>query len=249
MSGGDENDRRESEGKGILHPQGMQAARELAAGLVHEVNNILGVIIGNAHLAKKNLSDAEAVERYVGEVRHAAEEGREIMRHLSILAGDHSMRARVLSLNDLAHHGVSAIATPTEVELSIQEPTVRLDLWAAQDALSAVAGFMSATRSVTSIRVATRILGTAAMVTLEDDGPSPTNKELANLFSPFMKLDRRPKTGLSLTKLACLAARYDGHVVAAVREPHGLRVVLTLPMVEGASLGDGPGVPLSKQGA
>ena len=49
---------------------------EVQAAL-NEVNNILGVIIGNAHLAKKNLSSPEAVERYIGEVREAAEDGRE----------------------------------------------------------------------------------------------------------------------------------------------------------------------------
>lgn len=229
-----EEDDRERAGKGILHPEGIRAARALAAGVVHEVNNILGVIIGNAHLAKKNLSNAEAVERYIGEVRNAAEEGREIMRQLSMLGREEATRARVISLNDLAHQVASALATPVEVELSAIDPTVRLDLWLAQDALSSVAGFMSATTSVTSLKITTRVLGRAAMVTIEDDGPSPTKDELAALFTPFTNLDRRPKIGLDLTKLAHLAERNGGHVAAAVREPRGLRVVLTLPLTDEA---------------
>lgn len=230
-----DNDDRERAGKGILHPEGMRAARNLATGVVHEVNNVLGVIIGNAHLAKKNLSSAEAIERYIVEVRNAAEEGREIMRQLSMLATDGSTRARVVSLNDLAHQVVSALTTPVDVELSVVDPTVRLDLWLAQDALSSVAGFLSATQPQTSVKVATRILGQAAMLTVEDDGPSPTNDELTTLFAPFTKLSRRPKVGLELTKLAHLAERHGGHVAAAACESQGLRVVLTLPIAKEAA--------------
>jgi len=33
-----------------------------------------------------------------------------------------------------------------------------------------------------------------------------------------------------------------------VREPHGLRIVLTFPVTAGEASGDGPSVPLSKKG-
>ncbi len=229
MSQADSDDR-DRTGKGVLHPEGMRAARTLATGIVHEVNNVLGVIIGNAHLAKKNLSSAEAVERYIVEVRNAAEEGREIMRQLSMLTTNGTSRARVVSLNDLANQAVSGLPRPVGAEMSAVDPAVRLDVWLAQDALSSVAGFLSSTLPRTSVKVATRILGQAAMLTIEDDGPSPTDEELATLFAPFMRLNGRPKTGLELTKLAHLAERYEGHVSAAACEPNGLRIVLTLPI-------------------
>ncbi len=241
------DDESQSPGKGILHPEGMRAVKDLASGVVHEVNNILGVIIGNAHLAKKNASNVEALRKYMGEVRDAAEEGRELMRHLSVLAGD-ECRARVLSLNDLVINAVSGLDEPTELDLSGADPAVKIDLWLAQEALSCAAQFMAATQAVTSIRVATRVVGSAAALTIEDDGTSPSEKELRMLFTPFAKLDRRPKVALELTKLADLAARSGGYVTAGTRDPHGLRIVLTLPVEERAASGDGPGVPLSKKG-
>jgi len=85
-------------------------------------------------------------------------------------------------------------------------------------------------------------------LTIEDDGASPSEKELRALFTPFTKLDRRPKVGFELTRLADLASRSGGYVTASVREPHGLRIVLTLPTSNGAASGNGPGVPLSKKG-
>jgi K+-sensing histidine kinase KdpD len=107
---------------------------------------------------------------------------------------------------------------------------------------------MAKTTAVTSIRVATRVVGAAAALTIEDDGARPSEKELRVLFTPFTKLDRRPKVGLELTKLADLASRSGGYVTAGVREPHGLRIVLTLPVADGSASGDGPGVPFSKKG-
>jgi len=235
-------------GKGILHPEGMQAARDLAAGVVHEVNNILGVIIGNAHLAQKNASNVEALEKYMGEVRDAADDGRELMRQLAVLAGEASFRARALSLNDLVTNVVSELGTPAEIDLSAEDSTVQLDVWMAREALSGVAQFMAQTKAATSLRVATRVVGSAAALTIEDDGASPSEKELRALFTPFTKLDRRPKVGFELTRLADLASRSGGYVTASVREPHGLRIVLTLPTSNGAASGNGPGVPLSKKG-
>jgi signal transduction histidine kinase len=234
-------------GKGILHPEGMRAARDLAAGIVHEVNNILGVIIGNAHLARKSLSDTAGIERYIGEVRDAAEEGRELMRNLAILAGDAPHRARLLSLNDLVANATLGLGKPVELDLSGEDPTVELDLWLAHDAVSCAVRFMADTKAVTSIQVATRVVGAAVALSMEDDGASITERDLRALFTPFAKVDRRPKAGLSLTKLADLASRSGGYVVAEAREPNGLRIVLMLPVARGAASGDGPGVPLSKE--
>lgn len=238
---------RPPDGKGILHPEGMRAVRDLASGIVHEVNNILGVIIGNAHLAKKNSSNAAGVEKYVGEVRDAAEEGRELMRNLAILAGEEGLRVRILSLNDLIANAITDLKTQVKLDLSGMDPPVELDLWLAQDALGCVGRFMADSKAVTSVRIATRVVGAAVALTFEDDGASPTDEELRALFTPFAKIDRRPRAGLALAKLADLASRFGGHVGASVREPHGLRLILTLPVVDRTSSGNRPSMPLPKK--
>jgi hypothetical protein len=147
------------DGKGILHPEGMGAVRAMAAGVVHEVNNILGVVIGNAHLAQKTLSDRAALEKYLGEVRAAAEEGRELMRQLAGLAADDALRPRVLSLNDLVTSTVSGVRKRVDLDLSGEDPAVELDLWLAQEALGSLVRFMAETNAVSSLRIATRAVG------------------------------------------------------------------------------------------
>ena len=221
---------RTQDGKGILHPEGMRAARDLAAGVVHEVNNLLGVVIGNAHLVRKNRSNPEAVEKYAGEIRAAADEGKELMQQLAALASDHPLRARALSLNDLVANMVSGLTGKVELELSAKDPSVALDSRLARESLGALARFMSETSSVSSVRVSTRIVGSAVALTFEDDGGSLSAKELRSLFVPYSKAERRPKPGIGLARVADLASRFGGHVAACNREPRGLRVVLTLPL-------------------
>ncbi len=221
---------RTPDGKGILHPEGMRAARDLAAGVVHEINNLLGVVIGNAHLVRKNASNPDAVQKYAGEIKVAADEGKELMRQLGALASDDPLRARVLSLNDLAANAVSGLTGKVELELSAKDPSVALDLWLARESLGALARFMSETSSVSSVRVATRIVGSAVALTFEDDGGSLSANELRSLFAPFAKAEHRPKSGIGLARFADLASRFGGHDAVCNREPHGLRVVLTLPL-------------------
>jgi len=235
-------------GRGILHPEGMQATRDVAAGIVHEINNILGVIIGNVHLAKKNASDPAAIEKYIGEVRNAAEEGRELMRNLATFADDNPTQTRVLSLNDLVRNAASDLEVAITLDLSPRDPVARLNLWLAQDALGRLIQFMASTKTVSSIRLATRVVGSAAVLTIEDDGVSPSEQDLRTIFTPFAKIDRRPNVKLGLAKMADLAFRSAGFVTAGAREPHGLRIVLTLPVDGDAPSGDGPGMPLPQQG-
>ncbi len=237
-----------SKGRGILHPEGMRATRDVAVGVVHEINNILGVIIGNAHLAKKHASDPAAMEKYMGEVRNAAEEGRELMRGLAAFAGDEPLQTRVLSLNDLVRNAASDLEVAITFDLSARDPVARVNLWLAQDALGRLIEFMAATKTVASIRIATRVVGSAAVLTIEDDGVSPSERDLRTIFTPFAKIDRRPNAKLGLAKMASLAFRSAGFVTAGLREPHGLRIVLTLPVDGDAPSGDGPGMPLPQQG-
>ena len=233
-------------GSGILHPEGMQATRDLATGLVHEINNLLGVIIGNVHLAMKSGADSTSLEKYLGEVRAAAEQGKELMRDLANLSARDTQPGRPLALNDLVGNVVSDVDAAVTLDLSGEDPVAKLNLWLAKQALTGALRFMSESTSVSRVRVATRVVGAAVALTLEDDGVSPTEEDLRRLFTPFAKIERRPNTQLALTNLADLASRSGGYVSGGVREPHGLRLVLTLPVANAPSSGDGPGVPLAE---
>jgi signal transduction histidine kinase len=70
------------------------------------------------------------------------------------------------------------------------------------------------------------------LVAVSDDGPGVPPDQLARIFDRFYRAgvpSRRPGSGLGLAVAAAVAAAHDGNVSAALNEPHGLQVTLTLP--------------------
>ena len=67
---------------------------------------------------------------------------------------------------------------------------------------------------------------------VSDDGPGVPPDQLPRIFDRFYRAggpSRRPGSGLGLAIVAAVAAAHEGSVTAALNEPHGLRVTLTLP--------------------
>ena len=230
-------------GKGILHPEGMRAVRELTVGLVHELNNVLGVIIGNTHLAQKEPTDVAGVEKYLGEISAAAEEGRILMQELALLAGAGPLWKRAISINEVLANAVSTLDAPVELRLDRSDPSVEIHPSLAHDAFVDAIRFMAEAKETSSIQVTIRVRGSKVELVFEDDGPSPSERDVDVMFTPFAKLDGRPKVGMRLVKLADLASRSGGRAAARLRDPRGLRLTITLPL---AASGDGPGVTLTE---
>jgi two-component system OmpR family sensor kinase len=74
-------------------------------------------------------------------------------------------------------------------------------------------------------------------VTLEvrDDGPGVSARELPRIFDRFYRASApsaRPGSGLGLAIVAAVTAAHGGAADAALNEPHGLRITLTVPVAQ-----------------
>jgi two-component system OmpR family sensor kinase len=75
------------------------------------------------------------------------------------------------------------------------------------------------------------------IVTLEvrDDGPGVSARELPRIFDRFYRASApsaRPGSGLGLAIVAAVTAAHGGAADAALNEPHGLRITLTVPVAQ-----------------
>src|SRR5690606_22992554 len=73
----------------------------LAAGLSHDVNNLLVGVLGNADLAESALQAGEDVADYIRAMRVAAERASELTTRMMRYASDNEMTARPIDLNTL----------------------------------------------------------------------------------------------------------------------------------------------------
>ncbi|MFO1476842.1 MAG: response regulator [Verrucomicrobiota bacterium] len=85
----------------LLQSQKMEAFGQLAAGVAHDFNNILTVILGNASLLQSPSTPAALKASASGEVVRAAERAANLTRQLLTFSRRQPLQARDLDLNDV----------------------------------------------------------------------------------------------------------------------------------------------------
>ena len=85
----------------FIEAQKMEVIGQLAAGVAHDFNNILGVIIGYSDLAKTELDSNVPAQKYVEEIRQAAERAVGLTRQLLIFSRKQTVQPAVLNLNEV----------------------------------------------------------------------------------------------------------------------------------------------------
>ena len=80
--------------------QKMESVGQLAGGVAHDFNNMLGVIIGYSELALMSLAPSQPVYASLIEIRSAAERSADLTRQLLAFARKQTIAPKVIDLND-----------------------------------------------------------------------------------------------------------------------------------------------------
>ncbi|MDP9423418.1 MAG: response regulator [Pseudomonadota bacterium] len=70
----------------LLHVQKMDAIGQLTGGVAHDFNNLLSAVLGGLHLLERRLQLGEREQLLVTQMRHAAEQGAELVRRMMAFA-------------------------------------------------------------------------------------------------------------------------------------------------------------------
>ena len=70
----------------LIHAQKMDAIGQLTGGIAHDFNNLLSAVIGGIHLLERRLEIGEREQRIFDHMRHAAEQGAELVRRMMAFA-------------------------------------------------------------------------------------------------------------------------------------------------------------------
>jgi signal transduction histidine kinase/ActR/RegA family two-component response regulator len=70
----------------LLHSRKMDAIGQLTGGVAHDFNNLLSAVLGGLHLLEKRLPLADREKELVNQMRHAAEQGAELVRRMMAFA-------------------------------------------------------------------------------------------------------------------------------------------------------------------
>jgi len=222
--------------------QKMESLGTLAAGIAHDMNNVLAAILGTAEIIQTGSAAEEDLARYLGTIIRACERGRDLVKNLTAFARKDLQKARLLDLNQLVQEEMALLSRTT-----LRRVEVRSDL--AAD-LPPILGEPSAISSalmnlcvnavnampfggILTLRTV-HAPGLGVQVVVTDNGEGMAKEVLAKAVEPFFTTQPVGKgTGLGLT-IAFAVLKAHGGTLDIVSEPgQGTTVTLGFPAAAG----------------
>src|SRR2546427_42125 len=214
------------------------------AGVAHELNNPLTVVIGQAHLLREGEAGGSLVQR-AQKIHTAADRCVRIVRNFLALARQHTPERREVRLNDVAREAVELLAYElrtgnVEVVLDVTEdlPTLWADAHRLHQVLvNLIVNAQHAMRGVTSARrltLTTRFDRERDRVWLEvgDTGSGIPPEIRARIFEPFFTTKPTGQgTGLGLSLCQGIVEEHGGTITVESAPRRGAKVRIELPVV------------------
>jgi signal transduction histidine kinase len=261
----DITERREAEAKlervqqQLSQAQTREALGQLTGGIAHDLNNMIMVVSGNAHLLRERNSDARNL-RAIEAIENAAARSATLTRQLLAFSRRQSPDPTVISLRRrlLAFRDLLVSSARSDIELIINVPRniwpVAVDVHELELALinlvvnarDAVARGGTITIAARNARLqpddaSDRLAGEFVALSVADTGCGIPADILPRVFEPFFTTKQLDKgTGLGLSQVDRLARQSGGAVTIASRVGEGTTVTMYFPRSR-APLDDEPG--------
>ncbi|MCX4241506.1 hybrid sensor histidine kinase/response regulator [Paraliomyxa miuraensis] len=251
----------------LLVAQKMQALGQLAGGVAHDFNNILGALFANVTFLGTKHHDTETAQ-CLEEMEAAVRRAIDLTRQLSGFGRRTTSEHRSIRLHELIREGVDllrrtlprnvAITTEIPDDLLVIGDTSRLLQVAmnlcinAKDAMPR-GGTLTISADAVEVTQETKQLqpGPYVRVTFADTGLGIDPVTLARIFEPFFTTKPRGQgTGLGLATVQAILRDHNGSIEARSEVGKGTEFIIHLPSAESAreSTFVGPRPELSMSG-
>lgn len=239
----------------LLQAQKLEAIGQLAGGVAHDFNNILGVIVGYSELMQDQIPEADSLLRVpLSEIRKAADRATGVTRQLLAFSRKQVMQLKVVRLNDVIRD-VAKMIRPLigeNIDLTIkpgddlgivkvdpvQIEQVLLNLAInARDAMPNGGQLTIQTGNVELDQHYPRFqqpvpAGNYVMVAINDTGIGMTEETMAHIFEPFFTTKEKGKgTGFGLSIVYGIVKQSGGYIWVYSEPGHGSTFKIYFPSI------------------
>src|SRR5499427_1031841 len=238
----------------LYQAQKMEAIGNLTGGMAHDVNNMLGVVIGNLDLLRDLKGDDSDIDELTREALDAAFRGADLTRRLLAFARQQPLRPQRVDVNelvsgiarllrrtlgedveislDLAEELGSVVVDPAQLEASLTNLATN-----ARDAMPEGGRLMIVTGNRTldadyAAQHTEVVPGRYVMLEVSDTGSGMAPGVIHRIFEPFFTTKSRDKgTGLGLSMVFGFIKQSGGHIGVYSEPGIGTTFRLFLPRV------------------
>jgi len=215
------------------HQAALVRSQKLAAGVAHELNNPLSVILGYTKILRGE-SGANADELRI--IDDEARQCQRIVQELLDLARPHRLEVQSVDLVVLAREAVDRLEDAgalheRKVEIRGREPVmVSADAGRLRQVIAnVVVNAAEATPASGTITIDANAGADNATLTIADDGPGIAPDVLAQIFDPFVTT-KPHGTGLGLAIAHAIVDAHGGRIAIQSSPETGTSVSLQLPV-------------------
>jgi len=239
----------------FIEAQKMEVVGQLAGGVAHDFNNILGVIMGYSELTMDRLGPDNALRSNLETIRLAAEHAVGLTRQLLFFSRKQIVQPVVLDLNDVVKDLDKMLQRLIDenIELTIvpgnQTGHIKADSgYVGQVLMNLVVNARDAMPNGGKLTIATdnarldenyarthtgAIPGDYAMLSVSDTGTGMTDEVKARLFEAFFTTKPKGKgTGLGLATCQTIVQQSGGHIGVYSEVGKGTAFKIYFPRVD-----------------
>jgi two-component system cell cycle sensor histidine kinase/response regulator CckA len=240
----------------LRQAQKFEAVGELAGGVAHDFNNVIGAILGWAELGIDQSKEHPAIADRFVRIREQAERAAALTRELLTFARRRVMQPQAVDLNTVVNslYGLLSKTIPENIEIKVA--TVPLDpvkadpsqieqvlmnlCLNARDAIPAVGRIVIETEMAELDEAYCRfypsaVAGHYAVISVSDTGVGMDTETRERIFEPFFTTKERGKgTGMGLATAYGIVKQHGGLIHVYSEPGNGSLFRVYLPVMEGS---------------
>jgi two-component system NtrC family sensor kinase len=226
----------------LMHSERLASMGQLAAGIAHEVNNPLGVVLLYAHLLREKFEEDSPEGKDLQLIAQQADRCKGIVAGLLDFARQNKVDLERMAIKDLVQMALEGCLVPDTVVLAVEHGAPEVKVPVDRDQLGQVLinlvnnATAPSTRSSRVSITTTRVGEEQIAIAVRDDGCGIPPKNLSRIFEPFFTTKEQGQgTGLGLAVSYGIVKMHRGNLKVESNAdpeagPTGTTFTITLPL-------------------